>query len=346
MFRTTRVIIPWIAFAASLPAQTSALSGPSLGFVYDSDAKAIRPILGIPGAASLGQPLDLGITVVKAAISAQEDYLLAFSSDAALLLVRSDNGAISTDTNMSIAGVPDLIAISPAGQSAVLYYRQKAVVQVLTGLPKALNGPQTVDISGLPNSLDTLAITDDGQYVFAGIPNTTTPDAQSGEVFIIPVDGTAPRSLFQLGHASALSLLNNSGDMLVTDDAKNALYKITTVTGAASVSQVFGPDAQIAGPLAVLPSPDNQKYFVAAQSGKVVVLDVAGGDPVTLRCFCTPTVLHRLNGRASFQLTETADGLIWMLDWDPLEPRFLFVPPATTGNTASSDTDVPTPRLP
>ncbi len=339
MFRTARVIIPWIAFAASLPGQTSALSGPSLGFVFDSDAKGIRPILGIPGAASLGQPLDLGITVVKASVSAQEDYILAFSSDSSLLLVRSDNGVISTDTNVNVSGVPDLIAISPGGQSAALYYRQKASVQVLTGLPKSINVTQTVDISGLPNSLDTLAVTDDGQSVLAGFPENTTPGAQSGEVFIIPADGTAPRSLFPLGHASAITLLNNSRDVLVTDDAQNALYRIADVTGAASVSQVFGPDAQVTGPLAVQPSQDNQKYFVAAQSGKIVVIDVAGADPVTLKCFCTPTGLHRLNGRESFQLTETSDGLIWMLDWDPLEPRFLFVPPAVSGNPTSTETD-------
>ena len=166
MFRTARVIVPWIALAVSLPGQ-STLSGPSLGFVFDSDAKGIRPILGIPGAASLGKPLDLGIAVVKAAISPQEDYMLAFSSDSSLLLVRSNNGVISKDTNANIAGVPDLIAISPSGQSAVLFYRQMANVQVLTGLPKSLAAPQTIDISGLPNSLDTLAVTDDGQFVLA-----------------------------------------------------------------------------------------------------------------------------------------------------------------------------------
>src|SRR5207248_11036947 len=115
------------------------------------------PILSIPGAASLGKPLDVGIVIVKAAISPQEDYMLAFSSDSSLVLVRSDQGVISTDTNANITVVPDLIAISPLGQSAVLFYRQMATLQVLTGLPKSLSVSQTIDISGLPNSLDTLA---------------------------------------------------------------------------------------------------------------------------------------------------------------------------------------------
>lgn len=346
MFRTARVLVSWIALAVSLPGQ-STLSGPSLGFVFDPDAKGIRPILGIPGAASLGKPLDLGIVVVKAAISPQEDYVLAFSSDASLLLVRSDSGSISTDTNANVPGIPDLIAISPSGQSAVLFYRQMSKLQVLTGLPKSLSVQQTIDISGLPNSLDTLAVTDDGKSVLAGFPENMTPGAQSGQVFIIPADGTAPRSILALGHASAITLLNKSSDVLVTDDAQSTLYRIADVTGAASPSQVFGPEAQIMGPFAVQPSLDNQKYFVAAQSGKIVVIDTGGADRVTLKCTCTPTGLHRLNGSASFQLTEMWDGLLWMLDWDPLNPRFLFVPPAVSGDASSSDAGSPSAgRLP
>lgn len=337
MFRFVRILIPSIAFSFVLAGQ-STLSGPSLGFVFDSDAKSIRPILGIPGAASLGQSLDLGIAVTKASVSPQEDYVLAFSSDSSLLLVRSENGAISTDTNPNSPGIPDLIAISPAGQSAALFYRQMARVQVLTGLPKSLPAAQTIDISGLPNSLDTLAITDDGQYILAGFPENTTPGSQSGEVFVIPVDGTAPRSILTLGHASGITLLNKSRDVLVTDDARSAMYRVADVTSAASPSQVFGADAQINRPFAVQSSLDEQKYFVAAQSGTIAVIDVTGASPVTLQCTCTPTGLHRLNGRTSFQLTETSDGLLWMLDWDPVEPRFLFVPPSTAGNSAGGDT--------
>ena len=339
MLRTARVIVPAMAFAVSLLAQ-STLSGPSLGFVFDSDAKGVRPILGIPGAATLGKPLDLGTPIVKASVSAQQDYVLAFPSSRSLLLVRIDHGTISTDTNVDISTVPDVIAISPAGSAAALFYRQTAKIQVLTGLPKSITPAQSIDISGLPNSLDTLAITDDGQNVLAGFPENTTPGSQSGEVFLIRPDGSAPRSILTVAHASSLTVIKNTSndttsntarDLLVADDVQNSLYKIADLAGGAVVTQVFGPDAKIAGPFAVQPSLDNAKYVVVAQSGTVVILDTNGGDPVTLKCSCTPTGLHRLNGPGSFQLTETTDGILWMLDWDPTNavgPRFLFVPPA------------------
>ena len=335
MLRTARVIVPAMAFAVSLLAQ-STVSGPSLGFVFDSDAKGIRPILGIPGSATLGKPLDLGTAILKAAVSAQQDFVLAFPSSASLLLIRSDKGTITTDANVDISAVPDLIAISPTGSAAALFYRQTSTIQVLTGLPKAITLGPKLDISGLPNSLDALAIKDDGQSVLAGFPENTTPGSQTGEVFVIPAAGSAPRSLLTLGHASSLSIVknganDNSRDMLVADDANNALFRIADVAGQATVAQVFGADANIAGPFAVQPSPDNAKYVVAAKSGAIVILDVNGGDPVKLKCSCTPTGLHRLIGPGAFQLTETADGIIWMLDWDPTnvtDPRFLFIPPA------------------
>ncbi len=273
---------------------------------------------------------------MKAAVSAQQDFVLAFPASPSILLIRFDRGTITTEVNVDISAVPDLIAISPNGSAAALFYRQTGKIQVLTGLAKGITVGQSIDISGLPNSLDTLAITDDAQSVLAGFPENTTPGSQSGEVFVIPVVGSAPRSVLTLGHASALTLIKNGAsdsarDLLVADDAQNAVYRIADVAGSAAVAQVFGRDANIVGPFAVQPSLDNSKYLVLAKSGAVVILDVKGGDTVTLKCSCTPTGLHRLNGPGSFQLTETADGIIWMLDWDPtnvVDPRFLFIPPA------------------
>jgi hypothetical protein len=333
MSRTARLIVTALALAVALIAQ-STLSGPSLGFVFDSDAKGIRPILGIPGAATLGKPLDLGTAIVKAAVSAQQDYVLAFATSAALLLIRIDHGSITIDANVDISAVPDVIALSPGGSAAALFYRQEAKIQVLTGLPKSIVPGQSIDVSGLPNSLDSLAITDDGQTLLAGFPEDMTPGSQAGEVFRIPVDGSAPRSLLALGHASALTVVKSMSndttrDLLVADDAQNALYRISDVAGSAAISQVFGPDAKITRPFAAQASLDNSKYVVLAQSGTVLILDVNGGNQVSLKCTCTPTGLHRLNGPGSFQLTETTDGIIWMLDWDPantVDPRFLFIP--------------------
>ena len=317
-----------LASSGSVFAQ-SALSGPLLGFVFDAQAQGIRPILGVPGAATLGATLNVGTTLVAGAVSTREDYILSFTTDPFLLVVQSADDSISTVANSAIATLPDLIAISPAGSAAALFYRQAASVMVVTGLPSAVNVASTIDISAFPNSLDTLAVTNDGQFVLAGFPEDTTPGEQKGEVFLIPADGSGPRSILTVGHASAIRLLNKSADLLVTDDVNSSLTRITDVAGAASVAQQFGADAGIAGPFAVQPAADDQTFLVAAQSSTVALIDANGAAPVLLPCTCTPTGLHALRGGNVFQLTGTADGIIWIFDWtDPTNPRFLFVPPA------------------
>src|SRR5579884_2063173 len=54
---------------------------PSMGFVYDGSQSAIRPILGLPGAAIVGAPLDPGFAVARAAVAAQRQFVLAASGD-------------------------------------------------------------------------------------------------------------------------------------------------------------------------------------------------------------------------------------------------------------------------
>jgi hypothetical protein len=41
------------------------LSGPALGFVFDSSAGIVRPILGISGSARVGEPIDVGLPVTN-----------------------------------------------------------------------------------------------------------------------------------------------------------------------------------------------------------------------------------------------------------------------------------------
>ena len=333
-----------IVFSCSLgvflaSAQTG-LTGPSLGFVFDDSAQAVRPIFGVPGAATIGAPVDFGgSAVVAAAVSPHQDYVLAFLADSTMALLRSKNGVVTVEHHPEISAVPDLIGLSPSGASAALFYRQNANVQVLTGLPDSLTvAANLLDISALPDSLDNLTITDDGSALLGGFPENTAPGSQSGEVYLIPADGSAPRSLLQIGHASALSLFNQSQDLLVTDDTTGLVYRISGVTASASVSPVLSGMLQIAAPSGIIASPDDQMIFVSGPSGSINGSDFAGQNSIQVQCLCQPTELKRLMGGNAYQLTELSDGVVWMLYWDPNNPRTLFIPSAWTPPATSSST--------
>src|SRR5436853_7264737 len=58
----------------------ASVSLPVLGFVLDQ-AGGLRPLVGIAGSASVGAPLDHGVVIVRAAIPANPDYIIAVTAD-------------------------------------------------------------------------------------------------------------------------------------------------------------------------------------------------------------------------------------------------------------------------
>src|SRR5437016_4692321 len=113
------------------------LHGPVMGYVHDARAKTIRPLNGIPGSSSLGQPLALPLPIAVAAFSPRSDYALAISD--------SDRGAVYVVRNLE--AIPDIdrlgIGINGAdrlflntdGSAAVLLASDARQLQVLRGLP-------------------------------------------------------------------------------------------------------------------------------------------------------------------------------------------------------------------
>src|SRR5436190_14394980 len=57
--------------------QTHSIHAPQLGLVFDEAAGALRPIWGIAGSSTLGDPLPLGVTLKGAVVSPSQDYALA-----------------------------------------------------------------------------------------------------------------------------------------------------------------------------------------------------------------------------------------------------------------------------
>src|SRR5579864_6760281 len=66
-----------LAVAQAGAQQSAALSAPALGYVLEHGA--LRPIVGIPGAAMLGAPVGTGLSIREAAIGGAADYALAIA---------------------------------------------------------------------------------------------------------------------------------------------------------------------------------------------------------------------------------------------------------------------------
>jgi len=312
--------------AACTAAAQSTLTGPSLGLVYDSAAQAIRPILGIPGASTAGKRIDLGFRITSAAIAPSHTYALAVSPDGSLRLVTFTLGRPSVQPIRSSAR-PDRMVLSPSGSAAILYYKSAAAVQAVTGLPDSIQvGPQ-LDISALPQAPDSLAISDDGAVVLAGVIENATGQAASGEVFVVPPGGTAPRSIVVVWHASAMAFFTQSHDVLISDDAANSITMLSDAAGQANRQWTFS-NPGLPAPDSVQVSPDRKTVLAGSSTnGVLAILDATGANPpVFLSCQCAPMELRPFKPASIYQVTEPGHGLLWILDSNAANARVLFVP--------------------
>src|SRR5688572_29621188 len=136
---------------------------PSVGWVFDRQLMALRPIKGTLGAATLGHPLDAGFPVENAVVGSQRSFALVVSAaDHQVRVMLLGPGAPSVKgvegTNVS----PDRIVLSPSGTAAILQFVKSARLQIITGLPESPVVSREISTSGLGDSIAELAISDDG----------------------------------------------------------------------------------------------------------------------------------------------------------------------------------------
>jgi hypothetical protein len=310
-----------VALAGVAAAQAgTALSGPTMGLVFDSSQSALRPIRGIPGAASLGDAVNLGFALASATVSPRQDYALALKADdSSLVLVRA-GAEISSTAVPGARPAPALVVFSPAGTAVALYDSGAGRVQILTGLPDAAAVQSDVDVSALAGPVAALAVDDAGASLLlaAGAAETVS-------LYRIATDA-APQFLASFRSVAALRLSGAGGDALLADSAAAAVYAIHDLPGAGTIEMIASGQDGLGAPIAV-EADSAGRIFVADQAGNLTILDRSRGSVLSLPCGCAPAGLFRLSGTATFRLTEPSDAPMWVLDASGADARIVAIPP-------------------
>ncbi len=307
------------AFKPALYAES--LQGPQLGLMFDSAKGALRPILGIAGASTLGSPFDLGdLTIADAIVAPNQNYALAIAgSDHGVRLIRFGVGnALQVSGLAGAAPGPDRMMISPAGTAAAFYYAATRRIATVGGLPLSPRVTADIHLSTVLSPL-FLAVSDDGGAALAAMEHTVYAVTEKGE---IPVASS-------LGRVSAVAFVA-SRDALIADGATNQIYLVRDTTGSESSRVLAGPADAISNPVAVAASADGRRAFVAnAKTKTITILDLSGeGKPAAISCACQPSGLQRMGDGGLFRVTEFSARPIWLLDAGlQREPRMVFVPP-------------------
>lgn len=287
---------------------------PSLGIVYDNGT--VRPILGMPGAAILGAPLDLGFPVENAATAAQQDYALATSAgDHRLRLVRMQDGSTVVRTLLDAMVSPDRIIPSASGRAAVVYSRATARLQVISGLPEAPVVSREFTTAGLAVNL---AVSDDGKSVLL-----VAGGQDAGSAWLLNTD-TGKFELQLQDATAAICFRPDSRDALAVSRS-GEIYLL----GSGGMSK-FGLIPTTADPVAIQASPDGARAYVAYTDGTLAVIDSGAGTVQTMSCNCKPTGLNPVKLSKMYRINEPSDSTLLLFDASAAGPRIWFVPPDRT----------------
>ncbi len=315
------------------------IHGPSLGYIFDESAGALRPILGIPGAASVGDPIDAGVPLHSAVVSPRQDIALATAGDDQhVLTISLAAGAAPTAQPLDgVPAAPDRIFFSAGGTTAGLYYRSDGTVRLVTGLPNAPIAGPSVNVAVAGGPITALAVSDTGAVLAAG---GTDPSS----VYLL-LAGSDPRLLLSVRHAAGVTFLNHNSDVLIADDLDNKVHLVRDPAGQATAILLGDAESGIDGPVAVAASSDDQRAVVAnSGSGAITTLDLGSGAANSIGCDCAPSGLVPMFG-STFRLTGMTSGPLWMLDGDGSDAHTFFVPAGSKAELQAAPSASEPPHL-
>jgi len=307
-------IIGLASLATLLEAQPQGtINGPVAGYVFDSAARALRPVLGLPGASLLGGPLKWRYRVDKAFVAPRLDTAVGVTPEGAFLLFRIRDGVVKEMAigGLAPAGSSYSVAFSPSGTAVALFAGNR--VQLVSGLPDAPVVGGSIDLTGAGKP-DALALSDDARTVLVSVNNSIRFFESYADMGKLMDTAAASQVAFAPGGHDAVVADTSAGVVLFHD-----------LAGAGNSQVIAPPDENKATFSALAFSADGKSLFLASSAAQALTqLDLAAGSRTRIPCSCSPTVLARMGN--VFRLTELSGDPLWLLDAPESAPRIVFVP--------------------
>ncbi|MBV8842182.1 MAG: hypothetical protein JO307_05165 [Bryobacterales bacterium] len=292
-------LIPFFAAAimsTHAGAQSAVVGGsPILGYVFDRSAERLRPIRGVPGGATIGDPLDAGFAIQQAAVASQKAYALAIAAGN-VRLIRWNPSLATTD--LPVTGVPSAVYLSPQGTAAAVI--ADGWMGLITSMDTA-----TPQIAGVPLDAQPVqaAVSDDGAYLLAALPD--------GSAVLFGKDATRT-TLPAPAPVSLVAFRPGSTDALAAS-TDNRVWLIQHTDSAPAFTQLAESADGVADPVALGFVPGTNRAVIANSGGAIQTIDTALGTRSSVSCACKPVHLEPMSTPGVFRLTTAL-----------AEPQYLF----------------------
>lgn len=277
-----RILVTSILTTVAL-AQQDSVRGPLSGFVYDGAARAIRPIVGVPGASYLGAPL--AVSLEFASISPDGKLALVESQGRLFLLRRLETGRPSW-LFLEGAGRAERVAWNAESTAAAVYSSGTTRLRVWTNLGGSPTearseepSPRASERRIRPGTEGMPALTDLGELAgLGGEVSALSLDAQgavlvgvagetSGGLYLVSRD-REPALLARMVQPSDITLLEDGRDLLVADRWRPEILKIGNYHGEADVSLFAAAGHGVNDPVALAISGEKNAVVVASGTGR------------------------------------------------------------------------------
>ena len=331
--------------AAAWAASEDLVSGPTLGYLFDPQHSALRPILGVPGAAHIAEGIALSAPLTMAEVAPGQQYALGVDVSGGLVWIDL-RGAVP-QSRLVATGLAEVsrIVISPTGAAAAVYDRKARQAQLLGGMLTQPAAGATVSLSGLQGVLTALAVSDDARTLLAATASRQT----GGALYAVAASGEV-RGLGPLGRALSMAFVPGEDIALIADHDRSEVLRVNGVSaGGGPIVLASGRDG-VQRPLAVHADVRNSQAVVAlADSGRLAMIPLVGGAPRFVECACRPQEVTPLRGNSLFRLTADPRRPVYVLDGAHLAsdgvsvaPRVVFVPASVDETPAPAPTNLPT----
>jgi hypothetical protein len=316
--RSGFVFLPVFLSISLLPAQQTQLSGPVEGFTFDLPTMSLRPVIGSLGSASLGQPILRGVAF--GSVAPQQNYALTFRDSRCSLVLGLGSAQTSTVKVPGSFVLPEGVAWSGDGSTAILYSRTGNWIQILSGLPYAVNPGSSLSIAPLGGTLSAAATDLHGEQIAIGVVGETTGIYRvANGVNFVP--------LLSVSKPIALSFSDDAATLYGLDAATDQVFALSM----ADLTSQSWPTDRLTDPVALRPAHD--------ATSRAVIYVAGGGDHLlmaydasthqaiaSVQLSFQPSVIQTL-GTNSFLLAvrATSDDILWSFRNTP-QPTVYFVP--------------------
>ncbi len=275
-------------------AQEVRLAAPISGAVFDAHSRSLRPVVGVPGAAYLGDALVSGLDL--AVVSPDGKLALAVLNGKLCAIRGLDTLQIEwKELEGALEGVERIAWSGDAGAAAV-YSPSSGRLQFWRDL--AAQG--TADLSGMSGRLAALAVDSSGRAAAAAF--------EAGGVWAISA-GAEPRLLARMDHPAALALAGQDRDLFIADRAANEILLLRNYAQGGGAALFAAAPQGVLDPVAMAISPDGRSLVVASAEGRrltafnLVSAEVSGETVADFE----PSRLERFS-KSLFLLNHGGDG--------------------------------------